>query len=64
MKIEDPVLREAYNKMHREYQRGRYANDADYKQRKLEANKRWLERNRDKWNAFQREQYKKRKEGG
>ena len=63
MKIEDPVIRKAYNKMHAEYQKGRYANDPDYKKRKLEANARWLDKNRAKWNTFQREQYAKKREG-
>jgi len=62
MKIKDPVLREAYNKAQSEYQRNRYANDPDYKRRKIESNKRWLDKNREKWNTFQRERYRKRKE--
>jgi len=62
MKIEDPVIREAYNKMHREYQKDRYKNDPDYKKRKLEANSKWLDKNREQWNTFQRERYKNKKE--
>ena len=51
MRIKDPVIREAYNKMCAEYHRDKYANDPDYKRRKIEANKKWLDNNRDKWNA-------------
>jgi len=61
MRIEDPVIRKAYNKMHADYQRGRYANDPDYKRRKIEANRKWMDRNRENWNIIQKERYKNKR---
>lgn len=39
-----------------------HKNDPEYRRKRCECTKRWIEKNRDRWNAYQRERYHKRKE--
>lgn len=53
-----------FQKFQREYNRRYYEkhkNDEDYKARQKANHKRWREKNRDKWNAYQNEYAKKKR---
>ena len=54
----------ANSEKQREYRKSYYQlhkNELSYKEARKEATKRWVEKNREKWNAYQREYCKKRK---
>ena len=52
-----PEKRKIYNKTYYE----KHKNDEEFKKRSRECYKRWREKNRDKWNAYQREQKAKKR---
>jgi len=62
MRIDDPVLREAYNAYMREYRKKRYHSDPEYKKKVLESNKRWIRNNKEKWCAYMKKRNKRLKE--
>jgi len=61
MPIEDPVIREAYNKMRREQVKERYKNDPEFRRKCYEATKKWREKNRKKYNRYHKFYQRKKK---
>lgn len=59
-RIKDPVLREAYNEHHRDYQRRRYHRDPEFRKKRLEAVKKWRKKHRKEYNEYMRK-WRKRK---
>lgn len=55
----DPEKVREYNKAY--YQRHKQEIREKYKEARKEATKRWIENNRDKWNAYQREYQRNRR---
>ena len=62
MRIDDPVLKKAYNRYMREYRRKRYHSDPEYKKKVLESNKKWIKNNKEKWMAYMKKRNERLKE--
>lgn len=60
-RITDPVLREAYNKMCRDYMRERYHRDPEFRKKRLDAVKEWRETHRKEYNEYMRKYRRKKK---
>ena len=51
-----------YQRSQREYNKNRYRDDPEYRERKYDATRRWVEKNKDHYLAYHREYNQRRKE--
>jgi len=64
MKItDDPELRKVFNKIMNDYQKRRYAENPEYREKKKASNLRWRVNNTEKYNEYMRKRHKALKEG-